>query len=72
MTKEKLIYNINGKDYLLVSLCNVGRCLSAELDKIGAIYQGVKDIKPEGLMNSKKTIENYLIPFDRIKEYNSL
>lgn len=69
--KEKLIYTINRKKYLLVEtpvteLSNPKK-IEKEAEKLNAIFQGVKEIKRGWF--SGYAILKFLIPFDKLEEY---
>lgn len=69
---DQLIYNIKGKEYLLVEqlITSDSQDTLDELKKIGAIHQGVKEIH-KSLFGSNYAIVKYLIPTDKLDEYRS-
>ena len=72
MEQEKLIYKINGKEYLLldefITSSNGTRELDAKVKKVGGIVQGIKEVK-SGFFGGGYGIIRVLIPTDKLEEY---
>lgn len=71
MEKENnLIYNIGKKEYLLMDvLLGYNGEKEKKAHEMGAISQGIKEMKSSGLFNCGHTIVSFLVPIDKIKEF---
>lgn len=76
--KEKLVYKIGGKEYLLVEHLITAHTSMAEreridkkLEKLGVISQGIKEIK-KGWLGGGYAIIKLLVPVKKLKEYNKI
>lgn len=70
---EQIIYELNGKRYLLVEVFMT----SATQDKIkdafykyGCIHQGIKEVKKDGILSSGYAIVRVLVPEEYIEAFN--
>lgn len=76
--KDKLVYKIGGKEYLLVEYpitANDSRAkrerIDKKLTKLGVITQGIKEIK-RGWFGGGYVIIRLLVPVKKLKEYNKI
>lgn len=71
---ENIIYELNGKKYLLVELIITGSSYKESIknvEKYNGIYQGIKETKQGGLFSSGYVIIKVLIPEENIVAFNS-
>lgn len=74
--EDKLIYKINKKEYLLVNVPYTRysryETFGKKLELMGCIEQGIKNIHGRGFFSSTVLVMNWLIPVNKIKEYQEL
>ena len=74
--KNDLIYEIDGKEYLLVELPVVNTTDSVDyfkaIEKIGCIPQGIKEIHRGGWFSTPYAIAKYLVPVKKMNQYLKL
>lgn len=71
--KEKLIYTINNKDYMLIQF-EVPFYYFDEINEkilnIGGVLNSQNEIDKRGFLKDKTYLLKYLIPFKNINKYN--
>lgn len=73
MNKEDLIYEINGKRYILIEMpiiVGLTKEVKEFCDKYGMVFQGVKDIHRGGLFGKTVIINKLLLPEENFEAYS--
>ena len=68
-----LIYEIDGVRYVLIDVPITNGMkgeVNAAVQKVGGIYQGIKEIKQAGWFTSGYAITRFFIPENRVKEFS--
>jgi hypothetical protein len=71
---EQLIYELNGKKYLLVEILiteDNHKKIDAICKQCNGIYQGIKEINRGGWFSSAYCVMKFLIPEDQIETFNA-
>lgn len=74
--KDKLIYKINGEEYLLMEILiaseEFNNKLERNMKKFGVIEQGVKEVRRRGFISSGFIITKVLVPTNKIKQWEDV